>query len=346
MAPRVSAMSAEASVEALSTTRTSPGRPERRIPSRDCSTTFPTACSSLRQGMITEICGDGDATGVEASSLSLPSSGAFGPVCSGFRVTLTPRTSAIRRRFLTAGRLAARLRGSEVLGERGRARLRRAHRLGHDEVRSALRLVVDPPEVLADEAEEQELHAGEERDRHDEGGEALRRGTEEEALEDRVQRVDRSRCGDAGPEQPGGAERCHREGEHSVEREPEELPHGVARRPARARLALDRYPGLLEADPRAQTADVAMALGKQVDLVDDPSREEGEVARVDGNGDLGETSHERIEEVVGGPLRARLLAPDALRVDHVIAAVVFGDEAGDLLGTVLQVGVPNDERLA
>ena len=48
---------AERSVDALSTTITSPVRPERRMPSQAWSTTAPTASSSLRQGMTTEISG-------------------------------------------------------------------------------------------------------------------------------------------------------------------------------------------------------------------------------------------------------------------------------------------------
>ena len=70
-APCAAATSAERSVDALSTTITSPGRPERRIPSRACSTTLPTASSSFRQGMTTEICGVVVATG--SSTLAGPS---------------------------------------------------------------------------------------------------------------------------------------------------------------------------------------------------------------------------------------------------------------------------------
>src|SRR6476659_9415380 len=57
---------------------------------------------------------------------------------------------------------------------RGIARDLARHRLRHDEVRTPFRLVVHAAEVLADQPEEQELHAGEEGDRDDERSEALR----------------------------------------------------------------------------------------------------------------------------------------------------------------------------
>ena len=46
--------------------------------------------------------------------------------------------------------------------------------LGDDEVRASLGLVVDPAQVLADQAEEEELDSREEHDRDDERREALR----------------------------------------------------------------------------------------------------------------------------------------------------------------------------
>ncbi len=56
-AARSGDLARSASVDPLSTTITSPGAPERRIPSNAWSTTLPTASSSFRHGMITEICG-------------------------------------------------------------------------------------------------------------------------------------------------------------------------------------------------------------------------------------------------------------------------------------------------
>ena len=50
-----------------------------------------------------------------------------------------------------------------------------AYDVRDDEVGSALRLVVDAAQVLADQAEEEQLDAGEERDRDDQRREALRR---------------------------------------------------------------------------------------------------------------------------------------------------------------------------
>jgi len=59
VAPWSAAISAERSVEPLSTTITSPERPECAMPSQVWSTTVPTAASSSRQGRTTEIWGAG-----------------------------------------------------------------------------------------------------------------------------------------------------------------------------------------------------------------------------------------------------------------------------------------------
>lgn len=59
------------------------------------------------------------------------------------------------------------------------------------EVRSALRFVVHPTQVLTDQPEEEQLHSGEEGDRNDECGETLRRVAKEDAREDRVDGAER-----------------------------------------------------------------------------------------------------------------------------------------------------------
>src|SRR5262249_41104281 len=91
-----------------------------------------------------------------------------------------------------------------------------AYNLGDDEVRAALGLVVHPAEVLADQPEKEQLDTGEEGDRNDERGKPLRARAEEEALEDRPQRVDRCREGSHRSEDPGGAKGRHRKGEDAV----------------------------------------------------------------------------------------------------------------------------------
>ena len=136
-------------------------------------------------------------------------------------------------------------------------------------MRTALRLVVHPAEVLADQSEEEQLDAGEERDRHDEGREALRARAEEEAFEDRPQRIDRRRRGGDGAEDPGCAKRRDREGEDAVEAQAEELAHRVTRLAPGATVAFDRYPGLPEAHPGTEASQVTVALGEPIQLIDD-----------------------------------------------------------------------------
>src|SRR5262245_28419629 len=184
--------------------------------------------------MITEICGAG-VTGAEASRQSRRSRSLLG----GSEIF---RCGHLRR-------------GGAVVD------VRAPHGVRHDEVWPAFGLVVDPPDVLADEAHEEELDAREERDRHDERGEALGRRAQEETLEDGIQGVERGRSRCERAEEPGRAERRDREREHAVEREPEELPERVARLAAGSSITFDRNPRLLEADPGPQSPDVAMTFG-------------------------------------------------------------------------------------
>ena len=86
-----------------------------------------------------------------------------------------------------------------------------------------------------------------------------------------------------------------------------------------------------------------MALRKRVYLIDDTSREQGEVSGVHRNVDLGQTAHQSIEEEVRGPQGQRLLPLHPRRVDDVISALVLGYEPWNLFGPVLEVSVHHDD---
>ena len=86
-----------------------------------------------------------------------------------------------------------------------------------------------------------------------------------------------------------------------------------------------------------------MVLGDRSQLVDDTTREQGEVARVERQPHVGERGEEAVEEVVAGAESPVLLAVRAPCVDDVEPRQVDVDEPGDLLGRILQVAVHHDD---
>ena len=111
-----------------------------------------------------------------------------------------------------------------------------AQLLGHQEQRPALHLLVHAPEVLADHAERDELHAGEEHDRDDQGREARHVGAVDQRLDQEDHGVAEGEQRDHETEVGPHPERDGRERGDAVEREAQQL----ARPPARAAAAVAR----------------------------------------------------------------------------------------------------------
>src|SRR5207302_1743936 len=138
------------------------------------------------------------------------------------------------------------------LARNGNARLLTdltAHDARHEVHGPLLGLLVDAADVLADHAEEEELHAAEEGDEQDQRGEADRGAMQDDPG---VQRVEREAAGDDDrdeAEHGGRAQGDDGEGEDAVRRELQQLERTVAGAAGESLVALDDEPHLAEADP-------------------------------------------------------------------------------------------------
>ena len=218
--------------------------------------------------------------------------------------------------------------------------------LAHHVERAALDLVVDAPDVLADDPEGHELDAADQQD-----DEQQRRDA---AL------VDAGVAGDDGQRQERERERAKTkpsdgrdlqrdvgERRDPVPREAHHPPQRELRRPAGAGVAVVLDDRGLEAHPRRHAAQEAVALAQPGQRVDDLAVEQPEVARVGLERDLREPPHERVEAARGDELEARLAAAHPPLGDHHVDPLPPAlHELRDDLGRVLQVAVDDHDGVA
>src|SRR5262249_17724893 len=139
--------------------------------------------------------------------------------------------------------------------------------------------LIDAPQVLADNAERQELNAGKEHHRDDQGGKARHVNAKQQRLEQEERGVAEREERDQEPEVGPHAERDRRERGNAVEAKAEEL----AWPPARAaepmpRLHLEWYAGGSEAHPREQPLVEAHPLAHAVHGIDRLAVEQTKIA--------------------------------------------------------------------
>src|SRR6185503_6959824 len=194
--------------------------------------------------------------------------------------------------------------------------------------------------------EEEELHAREEDDRHDERREAARRLVLEELREQRVAGEEEAQEHRADAEDRRGAERYDGEREDAVERQPQERACVVLGRARHALRALDGNAGLAEPDPGAEPAEIALPLGRGLHGVDDAPAEQREVAGVEWERGVGEGRDGAIEEIVARAEEATLLPRHALRIHDIVAELLLREEAMDRAGRVLTVAVHDHDEIA
>ena len=217
-----------------------------------------------------------------------------------------------------------------------------------DEVRGPrLERGVGAPDVLAEDAQGQQLHGADRRD-DDDGGRPAGDGAAEQQHRDRVQ--EHPDGGDAAEEpEPGGeAQRRDREPGDAVDREPDHLAERVLGLPGGAGLASVADRGAREAERGDDETEHPVVLGQGVDGVDGGPRHQPEVPGVDVGVDVGHRPDRAVEQPGRGALErgvagAVLTDPvddvDALRAGR-------GEHLADDLGRVLEVGVDGDDVVA
>src|ERR1022692_789877 len=217
-----------------------------------------------------------------------------------------------------------------------------------DESRAGADLLVDPPDVLPQDPDADQLDAPKEKDQDDQG--RVADGKREAAqLHDQVGERDQERC-PRDHETELGAERqgVGRKAEDPVESDPQgpEKPV-VLGLPGEPRGALEGQQVLPEANDRDHAAQEAVALAQPDDLVCDPPGHETEVAGVRGDPHVRDLVDHLVAGVGHEPLDPGLARPaGALRQDDVVALAPLADHLGDQLGGVLHVDVHHDDGLA
>jgi len=231
---------------------------------------------------------------------------------------------------------------------RGRGRRHRAGRLVDEIERPPLHFLVDAPDVLAEHADRQDLHAADEQDRdHDRRVPGHVDAPQERAhdpVERERERGQRDGRAAVGPE----AQRHRRMREDAVEREVPQPPVRPARAARRARRTVVLDLGARHADPREQALHEADALREALERLDRAPVEQPEVAQVGAHRHLREPAHHAVERV-----RARTLEP-ALPVaraahgvdERDVALAPASDERGNELRRILEVGVDRHDGVA
>ena len=250
---------------------------------------------------------------------------------------------AHQRSARSAGRVPGSRAAVTAVAPPSRSRLRAA---GDHVQRPLLDLVVDPPEVLADHAEREQLDAADQQDDEQQRRDAalVDAGVAGDDRQRQQQQRER-RAGDPGDRRD--LQREVRERRHPVEREADHPPERELRLPGAAGGAVVLDDVAPEPDPRAHPAQEAGALAHAQQGVQRRAVEQPEVARVRLELDLGETAHDRVEPACGGELHARLALAHAALGDHDVRAVAPAlDHVGDQLGRVLQVAVEHRDGVA
>src|SRR5664280_1726648 len=209
-----------------------------------------------------------------------------------------------------------------------------------DEIeRPALHFVVDPAEVLPEDADDRELHAAQEQDEDHErrpSGHVDLQNPESEDDEDVEKREGR----DEKAEPRRELERHVAERRQSVERETQHLAQRELRLPARARrpYVLDAH--LSEADPCRHAADEPVSFAQAPERRYGARAHEAEVADVHRDFHVRPALEESVENVRRPELeRALAFSLRPLRVDDLVPFVDLLQHLGEELGRVLQIRV-------
>src|SRR5581483_277911 len=144
-----------------------------------------------------------------------------------------------------------------------------------------LHLFIDPAHVLANHAHEEDVHAREkrheDRQRREPGGRAVENEPGVERVHGEHERErDRRRAHERRRPQ-----RHNGEGKNPIRREPEQLQNAVLAGPGGSRVALDRNADLTESRPDPQAAQIAVALRRRANVIDDAPRHETEIAGIE-----------------------------------------------------------------
>ena len=215
----------------------------------------------------------------------------------------------------------------------------------HQIKRPLLGFFVQPPQVLADQAQRHQLHATQEQDDGHHGRPARHRIAEQQRLGDHVkregerqQRRDHAQIGRHAQGRRG-------ETGDAFQREVPQLPESEAAVARDACLAMVGQRLLVEPHPAEQPLHETMPLAQFAQRRQRPRRQQAEVAGIGGDGRLRQAADHAVERVRGGPLQpAFAIAGDARAVDVVVAGPPFAHELADQLRRILSVGVQDDGR--
>jgi len=217
----------------------------------------------------------------------------------------------------------------------------------HEIEGAALGFVEDAAEILADDAERHQLHAAEEQHHGQQAGIAGDRVAEHQRAYDQLQRVE-------GREDRGGEtqigrdlQRPHGEAGDALQAEVPELPVVPLRRAGRARRTVIQHRDGREADPGKQPLHEAVLLAQRQQRIDGAAAHQPEIAGVRRQLHLAaDALHQAVEGRGGRLLGPGFAFPHAtLGIGDVVALAPGGDEIGDDLGRVLEVGVDHHHRL-
>ncbi|GAA3489071.1 hypothetical protein GCM10018987_31540 [Streptomyces cremeus] len=218
--------------------------------------------------------------------------------------------------------------------------------LADEEVRAALRLVVDAPDVFADDAEQHHLHAGERGDGDEQGDVSGSFHAVDERVTDDPRGVRQRDGEEKEAEVEGGPEWFVVEGDDAVESVVEEFPEGPFGTPLFAhRVLVGEGLGRIS-DPGENAFGEAVVLGEAEHGVDRPPGEQPEVADAVDEFHVDKSIHEAVVGTGGQGAGDAVARPGAAGDDLVVSPYVQGDHAGDELGRVLEVGVHDDDRVA
>ena len=218
---------------------------------------------------------------------------------------------------------------------------------------ATLDLREQPADVLTDDAEAEQLHAGQEEHGQDQRRPAAgmprvvaQDGPVGQVLNEEEHAGGHREQADAHPQQRDQPQRLRGEVEDAVQGQVDQLAERILRLACRSGLPLVRQARLPEADPRAQPANEATVFRQRVQRVERPAVHHTEVARIQGNRDARQRSQQAIEEPVAHPLDEVLLALGADGIDDVASLPALLEEAQQFLGRILQIGVDDRDDVA
>ena len=213
-----------------------------------------------------------------------------------------------------------------------------------DVVGAALHLVVDAAEVFAEDADADELHAADEKDERDERGEAgLGDLDPKQAAGHEEQREAEADQADHEAGEGDDAQREFRKADEAVDGVADKSIQTLAGLAGGAIVAVVGRVDPAKADPGAKAGEETVAFGKAVEGVDGDAIEEPEGAGVGLDGKIGEPAEAAVEEIEAEATEAAFLARAADGEDDLGALAPFGEELGDVLGRILQIGVHGDD---